>query len=82
MTVLIPRFAQPSSCRGDGWLVRTRSGPIQWAFENARRRKAWSFQKKSRSAALRPASVLTSNRLIASDIVGATARVIPCIVLT
>ncbi len=75
MTVLIPRLAQPSSCRGDGWLVRTRSGPSQWAFENASRRKAWSFQKKSRSAAAtgRRAQIETRHP---SDIEWATADVI------
>ena len=43
MMVLIPRAFQPASCSGEGWLVRTSSSLIQWAFWKRRRRKAWSF---------------------------------------
>ena len=44
-TVLIPRFFQPFSWCGEGWLVRTSSGLIQWAFWKLTRRKAWSFHR-------------------------------------
>ncbi len=38
MIVRTPRFFHQASWKGQGWLVRTRSGPIQWAFWKPTRR--------------------------------------------